>query len=59
MQKTRQDGWEYVSTISYQTNEELDSIIYELLGEEESIADRHYCFTEADVSALDGSERQW
>jgi hypothetical protein len=50
---------DYVLTISYDTDEELDATIDDILREAERIADLHYCFTEADVQALDGSERSW
>jgi hypothetical protein len=54
------NGCEYILTIPYSTDEELDSIIYDdILREAESLADLRYCFTEADVRALDGSERSW
>jgi hypothetical protein len=59
MQKTAKDGYEYVLTIPYRTSKELDNTIYDILSEAESIADTKYCFTEADVRALDGSERSW
>lgn len=40
MKKPDRDGWEYTLTVTYQTNEELDDIIYrDILGEAQSIAD--------------------
>lgn len=59
MHKPRKDGWEYTLTVSYRSDEELTRIIYEILQEAESEADMYNCFTEADVQALDGSERSW
>ena len=54
------DSWEYTLTISYRTDEELDRIIYEdILREADNLADLRYCFIEADVRALDGSDRSW
>lgn len=52
-------GWEYTLTIPYRTEAELDACIADLLREADAIADRHNCFIEADVQALDGSERSW
>lgn len=52
-------GWEYTLTITYETDEELDRIIYDMLREADSIADSRDGFIEADVRALDGSERHW
>ena len=60
MQKNRPDGWEYTLTISYSTDEELESVIYDdILREADNEADYSNCFIEADVTALDGSERRW
>lgn len=60
MVKLRPDGWEYHLTIKYRTDEELNQIIYEdILQEAERMADLRNGFTEADVTALDGSERSW
>ena len=59
MEKPRKDGWEYILTIPYESDEQLDVTIYEILREAESTADSYNCFIEADVRALDGSERSW
>lgn len=59
MQKPDPKGWEYTLTIPYHTEAELDERIADLLREADAIADRHSCFIEADVRALDGSERSW
>lgn len=54
------NGWEYILTIKYHTDEELDRIIYEdILGEADHLTDLRYCFIEADVQAMDGSGRSW
>lgn len=50
---------EYVLTLTYDTDEDLDAAIDDILCEAERIAALHYCFTEADVRALDGSDRYW
>lgn len=53
-------GWEYTLSIPYTSQEELTRIIQEdILIEAERIADLYNCFTEADVTALDGSGRSW
>ena len=53
-------GCEYTLTIRYETDEELERIIYEdILREADNLADLRYCFIEADASALDGSGRRW
>jgi putative DNA-invertase from lambdoid prophage Rac len=56
--KLDKDGWEYELTIHYETEEDLDDIIEDLLYEMENEADMHNCFTEADISTLDGT-RSW
>jgi len=50
---------EYVLTLTYATDEELDATIDDILREADTIADRYHCFIEADVRALDGSDRAW
>ena len=59
MKKLRQDGWEYELTIPYENDEDLDDIIYDMLGEAADIAAARYCFIEYDVRALDDSDRAW
>jgi hypothetical protein len=60
MEKEREDGCEYTLTIPYETDEELDSIIYEdILGEANRIADMRNCFIEGDATSLDDPERSW
>jgi len=56
----KQSSCGYTLTIPYDTDEELERIIYdEILREADNLADMRYCFIEADVSALDGSGRRW
>ncbi len=49
----------YILTLTYATDAELDATIYDLLREVDMIADLRHCFTEADVRALEGSDRYW
>ena len=54
------NGVEYTLTIPYETDEQLERIIYrDILQEAESTADARHCFIEADVRALDDSGRHW
>jgi hypothetical protein len=47
-------------TIPYETDEELDRIIYdEILGEAHRIADLRNGHIEADVISLDDPDRSW
>jgi predicted DNA-binding protein YlxM (UPF0122 family) len=60
MEKSHKDSHRYILTIPYQTDEELDRIIYEeILGEAHRIADLRHGFVEADVVSLDDPERSW
>jgi hypothetical protein len=60
MTKDRPDGWEYELSISYQSDEELDAIIYDdILADADRIADSRHCFIEADVSSIDDPDRRW
>jgi hypothetical protein len=60
MEKPHKDSHRYILTIPYQTDEELDRIIYEdILGEAHRIADVRNGFVEADVVSLDDPERAW
>jgi hypothetical protein len=50
----------YVLTIPYETDEELDRIIYDdILAEAHQIADLRNGFIEADVVAVDDPDRSW
>ena len=45
MTKDQPDGWEYKLSIPYQTDEELDAIIYDdILGEADRIADNYWVY---------------
>jgi len=60
MEKPHKDSHRYMLTIPYQTDEELDRIIYEdILAEAHRIADVRNGFVEADVISLDDPERSW
>ena len=59
MEKLYKDGGEYILTIPYTTDSELDDTIYEILREAASTADSRNCFIEAEVIAMDGSDRYW
>jgi DNA invertase Pin-like site-specific DNA recombinase len=60
MEKPHTESHRYILTIPYQTDEELDRIIYEeILGEAHRIADLRNGFVEADVVSLDDPERSW
>lgn len=54
------NGVEYTLTIPYETDEQLERIIYrDILQEANLTADARHCFIEADVRALDDSGRHW
>ena len=58
--KRRKDGWEYILHIPYETDEELDTIIYrDIIQEADSHADMRHCFVEADARSLDDPDRYW
>jgi DNA invertase Pin-like site-specific DNA recombinase len=60
MEKPHKDGHWYILTIPYETDEELDRIIYdEILGEAHFIADLRNGHIEADVISLDDPDRSW
>ena len=60
MEKHEPDGWEYTLSIPYQTDKELDVIIYDdILCEADRIADSRHCFIETNVSAVDDPDRSW
>ena len=58
MKKKHKDSWEYELTFTYETDEDLDQQIYDLLRDMDSHADIECCFIEADVSEI-GTERSW
>jgi DNA invertase Pin-like site-specific DNA recombinase len=60
MDKPDKKGWEYILSIPYTTDEELDRIIYEeIFAEAERMADLRHCFTEGDMVSVDDPERSW
>lgn len=60
MEKLQKDGYEYLLSIPYDTEEELERIIYnEIYAEMESIADYRHCFIEGDMRDVDDPERSW
>jgi hypothetical protein len=60
VEKPDRKDWEYVLSIPYTTDEELDRIIYEeIFTEAERMADLRHCFIEADVVSMDDLERSW
>ena len=59
MEKPQEDGAEYILTIPYDTDEELDETICDILREAERIAHSRNGFTEPDVRSLDDPERTW
>ena len=60
MEKSHKDSWDYVLTIPYETDEDLDRIIYnDILAEADRIADLRNGFIEADVVAVDDPDRSW
>ena len=60
MEKPQKNSSRYILTIPYQTDEELDRIIYDdILGEAHRIADMRNGFIEADVISLDDPEKSW
>ncbi len=58
MKKKHKDSWEYELTFTYETDEDLDKQIYDLLQEMDLHADLECCFIEADVTEV-GTERSW
>jgi len=50
---------EYVVKISYQTDEELDNAVYEILQEASGIADLRNCFVEGGAHCVDDPDRHW
>lgn len=58
MKKKHKDSWEYELTFTYETDEDLDKQIYDLLQEMDFQADLECCFIEVDVTEV-GTERSW
>jgi hypothetical protein len=60
MEKEDEGGCEYTLTIPYDTDEELDRIIYdEIFREADRLADYRHCFIEADATSVDDPDRSW
>jgi DNA invertase Pin-like site-specific DNA recombinase len=60
MEKTDKNGWEYILSIPYTTDEELDKIIHdEIYAEAERIADLRNGFIDGHITSLDDPERSW
>lgn len=57
-QKTTPNGCEYIITIPYENDEDLDKQVYDLFGEMDSHADMDYCFIEVDAHEI-GTDRSW
>jgi len=58
MKKSKNKNWEYILTIPYENDEDLDETIYRILRDADSHADMRNGFIEADVRTLDGN-RSW
>ncbi len=59
MRKPNKDDWNYELTVTYQSDKELDDIVYDILSEAEFIADCRNGFIEADMREVGGRERAW
>jgi hypothetical protein len=57
-QKIHKDGDDYILTIPYETEEELNENIEELYEEIHQVAGIYHCYVEADISSIDG-EKCW
>jgi len=59
MEQPHKDRPEYLLTIPYDTDEELDRMIDDILIEAANLADDRHCFIEADVQSVDDPDRSW
>jgi len=57
-QKTTPNGCEYIITIPYENDEDLDKQVYDLFRDMDSHADMDYCFIEVDAHEI-GTDRSW
>jgi spore coat polysaccharide biosynthesis protein SpsF (cytidylyltransferase family) len=57
-QKTTPNGCEYIITIPYENDEDLDKQVYDLFQDMDSHADMDYCFIEVDAHEI-GTDRSW
>ena len=56
--KLEKDGWEYMLTIPYEDDKDLDSTIDKIFWEMSSTADYRDCFIEANMTSEDG-KKSW
>jgi hypothetical protein len=59
MHKPDPKGCEYELTIPYETEQDLDTTIEDILCEASNTADLRNGFIEAEVLAMDSSDRYW
>jgi hypothetical protein len=59
MKRLRKNSGEYQLKIPYQSDEELDNTIYEILHEAGSIAELRNCFVEGGAHCVDDPDRNW
>jgi hypothetical protein len=59
MQKPSKDRGEYILSIPYETDAELEKTIDDILREAAMNADDRHCFIEAEVVSVDDPERSW
>jgi hypothetical protein len=59
MEKPSKDRGKYILSIPYETEEELEKTINDILREAAMNADDRHCFIEADVVSVDDPERSW
>jgi hypothetical protein len=57
-QKTTPNGCEYIITIPYENDEDLDKQVYDLFRDMDSHADMDYCFIEVDAHEI-ATDRSW
>ncbi|MCC2695329.1 hypothetical protein [Nodularia sp. LEGE 04288] len=57
-QKTTPNGCEYMISIPYESDEDLEKQVYDLFREMDSHADMDYCFIEVDAHEI-GTDRSW
>ena len=50
MQKLQSDGWDYLLKVPYQSEEELEETVYEIISEAQSSADLKHCFVEMSIT---------
>ena len=56
----QEDGWDYSLTVSYKSDEELDSILMEIIpGTARMIAAKRHCKIEYSARSLDDPSRTW